>query len=591
MYKKQKVKYLYLALMSAIFFSQSSYAISDDPADNLKATIGSKNTNTQGMTVNPDGSIILKGNNNAKPKQQAKEETIVLSGSDKVNETENKNEKISDKLENHGTNDENKSIEEDFQGGIGKPYYSVTGVLIFNGSDKDKKKQEKQDTPKAPTQSNDEYYSPVPDIKLDKIPIDVKNMPLPSNLPPLPTENGNVMLPVSLPTSKAVDLPPLPDFFIPNLGVSVGTIDEEGVNNFGIPVNPDGKPINYKGRNSIFVGEKNKALSNEFVDYMKQAANKFLNLGIPMKVVIVDTEDYELRRFVANNVLRSNKNNFESIDTGLTSILSLDNKMNKNEIPICYIVLKNDQQKSLMDQYIRPLSNTVNEKTIAAYLVAHQVSHCMDNLERFKQLPKVSTWFPDDAKKVGLASSAIRRLYPYGMTYQQYARTTMHLYDDLAQRQYQERIGDIFGLYLTVFAGYDESIFDGIIKLRDRLAKNSSHNTYDAINNIKADYISADKLNIKTLWQSARKLQTYKDVDSSLQYGANENMYKASLNKNQDLSESSITEEFDPKKKQEKKSDPNSKPVNFNTVPKFGENKNNNSNYFGTSKNETTIKE
>lgn len=586
---KTNFKYhtLYLSLFLSFSFLPNSFAVSSDPSDNLKATFGNKNNNANGVKVNPDGTIILGG----KSESKKSEETIILSGGKSVPEI--KSGDNSDKKTDKNTVAEDNNQAEntsEFQGGIGQPFYADTGVLIFNGSNaQEKEKKEKSSGGKNNSVPTD-FYSSVPDIKLDKIPVSVNNMPIPTNLPPLPSENGNVMLPISLPTSAAVSLPPLPDFFVPNLGVSMGTTDQEGINNFGIPVNPDGKPINYQGKNSIFIQEKNLALSDQFVEHMRNAGNKFLSIGIPMKIVIVNTDDYEMRRFVANNILRSNKNNFESVDTGLTSILSLNTKSNNSEVPVCYIVLKNEQQKDLMSKYVQPLSKITDEKTVAAYLVAHQVSHCMDNLERFKQLPKAASWFPEDAKKIGLSSAAVRRLYPYGMTYNQYSRTTMHLYDDIGQRQYQERIGDIFGLYLTLFAGYDDKIIDGMIKLRTGIKNDSSHNTYEAIKNIKADFLSADKKNVKTLWHSARQVQNFKDIDPSLRYGAPESVYKASLNKNSDLSESSITEEFDPDKKPVNKEVKSDQPVNFNTVPHFGSS-DNKKNYFGTSQNKTIIKE
>lgn len=583
MLKKFKLSLIYVSLLSSIACSNIAYAaISDDPADNLKATIGNKNNNQKNMSVSEDGTIVFGGN-----KENKKEKEIVYSGDGQVKKPEAPKEEVE-------KTDIPTTPEGEFNGGLGKPFYSETGVLVFKGQSNNKRESVNKEQAPQPSINESNTYTAVPDIKLNKIPVNVRDMPIPSELPPLPSENGNVMLPVSLPTSQAVSLPPLPDFFIPNLGVSMGTIDQEGINNFGIPVSPDGKPINYKGASSVFVGEKNTALSDQFVDYMKTASNKFLNLGIPMRVVIVNTNDHELRRFVATNILRSNKNNFESIDTGLTSILSLDTQLNNNDVPICYIVLKNDQQNELMNKYIKPLKNFTNDETIASYLVAHQVAHCMDNLERYKQLPKVSTWFGEDAKKVGLSSAAIKRLYPYGMTYNQYSRTTMHLYDDLGQRQYQERIADIFALYLTVFAGYDEKIMEGIGKLRNGIIKNSSHNTYDAIKNIKSDYANANKRNVKTLWSEARRLQSEKDIDSSLQFGASENMYKASLNKDKDHSESSITEEVKNTKNKDlsiKTKEELQQQVNFGSSAKFGDNKNSGSKYFGTSENKTKIKE
>lgn len=576
-HKKFKLCLLYLSIFS--FYHLPNKAFAEDSVDlNLKGQVGNKQNNVQNMTVNSDGSIVLKANKNSKPEQKndKSEQAIELSGSSgnvKNSQPNNKYSEVEKKLKDDTS--EKSELNSNFSGGIGKAFYSETGVLVFNGSNykkadnsnKNETKNNSESVPLPPTPQN---------IALEKAPADVRDSPIPKSLPPLPSDNGNVMLPISLPTSKAVSLPPLPASFIPNLGVSLGTTDQAGINNQGVPVDPDGKPINYNGMNSIFQGEKNTALSDDFIQYMRNAANKFLDIGIPMRIEIVDTENFELRRFIATNILRSTSNNFESIDTGLTAILSLNTRMNNNNIiPVCYVVLKNDQQKQLMDKYIYPLSKFTDQQTIAAYLVAHEVSDCMDNLERYKTLPKESTWFPETAKEVGLSSDAVRRLYPYGMTYNQYSRTVMHLYDDLAQRQYQQRIGDIFGLYLTLFSGYDQKITNGIIKLRSGLEPSSAYNTYDAIKDININYKNANKEDVKSLWYSARDLQIEKSVDNSLKFGAPDYIYKASLNNKSENSESSITEEFKPSdhKDDNKDKDSKKKPIKFDSVPSFGGNK------------------
>lgn len=596
MNKKFKLCFLYLSCIAC--YTQSPYALAANNSDlALKGQVGVKQKNINDLQVNNDGSIVLGGNKN-----NVQQKEVILSGSNTEPKKPDNNSVISsesnkkielpfndkENVDQDSKTNVNGEIPTDFSGGIGKPFYGTTGVLTFGGSNYQKKEKSKNQT-----NNNDKSASSIPlpslppEIKLDKIPIKLNDMPIPKGLPPLPTENGNVMLPISLPTSKAVSLPPLPDFFVPNLGVSFGTTDQGGINNNGVPVDPNGKPINYNGINSIFQSEKNKALSDDFIKSMKNAADKFLSIGLPMRVVVVDTEDFELRRFIATNILRANSNNFESIDTGLTAILSLNTKMNNNIVPVCYVVLKNDQQKDLMDKYIYPLSKISDMDSIAAYLVAHEVTHCMDNLERYKVLPKSTTWFPDTAKSIGLSADAVRRLYPYGMTYNQYSRTVMHLYEDLAQRQYQQRIADIFGLYLTLFSGYDPKIADGVIKLRQGLESSSSYNTYDAIKNIKMDYSNTTKSNIKTLWDSARQLQENKDVDPSLRFGAPETVYSALLNKKSQQSESSITEEFkeDKIKNNKKQTDPK-KPVSFDSVQKFGGD-NFGGKYFGTSGDKT----
>ena len=644
MKKKFRYNLIYMSCFFSLFAGTSAHA-----DNSVQASIGGTHNSGFNPTVGANGEIILQGRsssvNRPTPANNMQNSSVINSDPSPISKPpvsqsiqgNNSDEIIISKnspiqgaktpsADNGGkaqvgqytasigkpTSDPQGGNNGDFK--IGKPYFAETGVLTYSGdgkkqiiqgqggdqivlngsspnnNDQSSERSERtqgQSTPQAtPISSSPDHHSN------EIIPqgVNFNDMPTPQNLPPLPGQNGNVMLPISMPTSKAADLPPLPDYFVPNLGVSVGTTDQGGINNQGIPVNPDGEPINYKGMNSIFVKEKNNALSDQFVDYMRQAGDKFLDIGIPMKVIIVNTDEFELRRFIANNILRSNSNNFESIDTGLTSILSLNTKINNFTIPVCYVVLKDDQQTSLMQKYIAPLSKIAKPDAVAAYLVAHQVSLCMDNLERYKVLPKVNTWFPDSAKTVGLSPDAIRRLYPYGMTYNEYSRTTMHLYNDLAQRQYQERIGDIFGLYLSLYAGYDPNIVNGVIALRKGLKDTSSYNTYDAIKDLNTDYETANKTNVKTLWQSARRLQEISGVDSSLQFGVPEKVYSALLNKQSDMSESSLVDEFRNNESKNKKIEPK-KQINFDDVSTFGgDGLNGDSlNNFGASSNRITV--
>ena len=56
----------------------------------------------------------------------------------------------------------------------------------------------------------------------------------------------------------------------------------------------------------------------------------------------------------------------------------------------------------MKNNVLYPYSSVIGKKATAAYLVGHQVAHCMDNLERYKVLPKQNIWFATDAAKVGL---------------------------------------------------------------------------------------------------------------------------------------------------------------------------------------------
>lgn len=345
----------------------------------------------------------------------------------------------------------------------------------------------------------------------------IQELPLPKDLPPLPgTKNGNVMLPISLPTSQAVDLPPLPSEFIPNLGIQIGTTDQGGINNNGIPVNPNGEPINYTGLSNDVNSTDNSGVDKDWTDVMQSEANAFMDMGLPLRIIIVNSENNLLRKFVAQNILRTTKESFEGVDIGLTSVLSTQSTGDNVNAPTCYIMFKSDDLTTFKNQFLDPLSRIAGKKATASYLIGHQVAHCMDNLERYKVIPKQNVWFANDIAHYGIAAPVMRRIYPYGMTYNQYSHTTMHFYQDIGQRQYQERIADIFGLYLALYRGYDSKIVTAVQALRKGLPVNSSHNTGPAIADIYARYSSIVKNNVQDLWRGARDLQYQKGIDNSL---------------------------------------------------------------------------
>lgn len=417
----------------------------------------------------------------------------------------------------------------------------------------------------------------------------IQDMPLPKDLPPLPgTKNGNVMLPISLPTSEAVALPPLPADFIPNLGIQIGTTDQAGINNNGIPVNPDGEPINYKGLSSDVSSPDVSGVDKDWTDVMQAEANAFMNMGLPLRIVVVNSENNLLRKFVAQNILRTTKESFEGVDIGLSAILSTQSTGDNINAPTCYIMFKKDDLASFKSQFLDPLSRIAGKKATASYLIGHQVAHCMDNLERYKVIPKRNVWFANDIAHYGIAAPVMRRIYPYGMTYNQYSHTTMHFYQDVGQRQYQERIGDIFGLYLALYRGYDTKIITAVQALRNGLPVNSSHNTGAALVDINARYSSLIKNNVQDIWKGARALQYEKGIDNSLGDGVPASIVYDTSSENKQAN-SNIEKVVDNNKKNDKiKRTKDGKEiikdkVNFDNYSGFGDASKGMGNPFGTS--------
>lgn len=479
-----------------------------------------------------------------------------------------------------------------YQGGVGKAERTGSaGVLFFQGGDKNAGRytvQNDNNNNSTPTlrsfeekEKNQQGSAPLPSLPVlppaVKTPMNVKNMPLPSNLPPLPGAANGIALPIALPTSEATALPPLPLDFMPNLNIQVGMPGDLSNPN-GIPVNANGEPVNYAGLSNEAPEQDYSGVDDAWTAVMQDEADAMTLAGVPMKVVVVNTQNTLMRKFIAQNILRTDKETFDGTDEGLSSVLSLQTKVNSSFIPTCYIMFRKEGLNGLKNNVLDPYSSAIGKKATAAFLVGHQIAHCMDNLERYKVLPKQNIWFATDASKVGIAAPTMRRLYPYGMNYNQFSHTTMHFYQDIGQRQYQERIADIFGVFMTLYRGYSDKIIDLVMKSNSGVPATSAHDTNPALKGIKVKYSAIPKTSVQALWKGARDLQVITGINSALGDGAPDSVVK-----DNSMSSGKIYDNIKAEQAKDKKDDKKPKKINFDNTSKFDDNKNKPSKLFGSS--------
>lgn len=480
----------------------------------------------------------------------------------------------------------------EYQGGLGKAERTGSaGVLFFQGGDKNagrytvKNDNNDNSTPTLRSfeekERNQQSSGASPSLPVlppaVKTPMNVKNMPLPSSLPPLPGAANGIALPIALPTSEATALPPLPLDFMPNLNIQVGMPGDLSNPN-GIPVNANGEPINYAGLSNEAPEQDYSGVDDAWTAVMQDEADAMTLAGVPMKVVVVNTQNTLMRKFIAQNILRTDKETFDGTDEGLSSVLSLQTKVNSSFIPTCYIMFRKEGLNGLKNNVLDPYSSVIGKKATASYLVGHQVAHCMDNLERYKVLPKQNIWFATDAAKVGIAAPTMRRLYPYGMNYNQFSHTTMHFYQDIGQRQYQERIADIFGIFITLYRGYSDKIIDLVMKSNNGVPATSPHDTNPALKGIKVKYSAISKTSVQALWKGARDLQVITGINSALGDGAPDSVVK-----DNSMSSGKIYDNIKAEQAKDKKDDKKPKKINFDNTSKFDDNKNKPSKLFGSS--------
>lgn len=475
-----------------------------------------------------------------------------------------------------------------YQGGVGKAERTGSaGVLFFQGGDKNAGRysvQNDSNDNSTPTlksfeeKEKNQVPASLPVLPpAVKTPIAVKNMPLPSNLPPLPGAADGIALPIALPTSEATSLPPLPSDFIPNLNIQVGMPGDLSNPN-GIPVNSNGEPINYSGLSNEAPAEDYSGVDEAWTTVMQDEADAMTLAGVPMKVVVVNTQNTLMRKFIAQNILKTDKETFDGTDEGLSSVLSLQTKVNSSFIPTCYIMFRKEGLTGLKNNILEPYSNAIGKKATASFLVGHQIAHCMDNLERYKVLPRQNIWFANDASKIGIAAPTMRRLYPYGMNYNQFSHTTMHFYQDIGQRQYQERMADIFGVFMTLYRGYSDKIIDLVIQSHSGASSTSALDTAPALKGIKAKYSAIPKTSVQALWKGARDIQVMVGINSALGDGAPDSVVK-----DNSMSSGKIYDNIKVEKAKDKKQDNKPKKINFDNTGKFEDNRNKPSRLFGSS--------
>lgn len=340
------------------------------------------------------------------------------------------------------------------------------------------------------------------------------SMPLPS-LPVI--ANG-----MPTPNAEALPLPPLPGMGLndklpplPNMTGVIGILPSSISTNLG---DPNGPPVNYQGR-SISVPDSSSPddkLENKWANLMQEQANILMDSGIPLKIAIIETNNLLLRRFVVQGMLKNDESRLSKTDMGMYPVMS-QSFINGKITPTCYILFDRKNLSAFNKQILTPFSKKIGDKGTAAYLTGHQVAHCLDQFERSKVIPTKRYWFPNDLAKYGVNPSSIRRIFSSnGVTPEDYFKQQTALFDDLGQRQYEERVADSFGVLWTLSKGYSTNIVDEIIRLRKNQNSESPHDTKVAVLKAVGDYKLSKTTNLSQLWKMSRSVQISVGVNNSL---------------------------------------------------------------------------
>jgi len=236
-----------------------------------------------------------------------------------------------------------------------------------------------------------------------------------------------------------------------------------------------------------------------------------------LKLVLLNTQDPLYHGYVAAGLLQVNDDAYAHREAGLAALPIGEGKVNGMSKAVCYVLYQPDEAATVYRAYFAPISAVASAQSAAAYLVAHEVGHCLDRLERTHLVGQKMAWPLDQVAAIGLAPEAIRRVFGASLAAGAYGAKERDLAHDHAQRQYEERIADAFGILWVWRLGGSEAVRDAVMAQRATLDPWDVHATapiLKALDGYKEPLAHSD--GVSDIWALARKAQLAAGVDPSL---------------------------------------------------------------------------
>lgn len=241
-------------------------------------------------------------------------------------------------------------------------------------------------------------------------------------------------------------------------------------------------------------------------------------LGGRMGIALFRTDDPTVQSFIAGGILQVPQDAYLRLESGLAAVAVLEGKHNNDKRPMCYVLFNPHRAGPVVRSSFQPIAQATGDaRQGAAYLAAHETAHCLDHLEREGLLAKQMQWTADEAVSVGLQPDAFRRVFGAKAATASYKPRRTELYGDLAQRQYEERVADAFGVLWVWRMGGSEEVRRIVHEIRARDRPKNAHYTapiLEAIPGVKDQLASSQS--IDDVWSLARTLQRQTGVDPLL---------------------------------------------------------------------------
>ena len=184
----------------------------------------------------------------------------------------------------------------------------------------------------------------------------------------------------------------------------------------------------------------------ELLEGMMEAEIQRLNqaLAPTMKAVLLRTDNPQFRQYVASGLLQMSSREFAKHDHGLAGMVAVGGKHNGVQTPVCYVLFDAERGEGLWKQYIVPLKQVSHPQSGAAWLMGHEVGHCLDQMDRSGKINKRLSWTADQAIGIGLWPQSIANAYGTNFSKDTFLADPYRLYAQPGQQQFGERVADAF---------------------------------------------------------------------------------------------------------------------------------------------------
>lgn len=449
--------------------------------------------------------------------------TITLTGKGKGNEVSK--ESILDIQQSVQSQQSNESLKNNIKNMTIDEVLNQKDVMTFEGGNKKTKtsKVDEVDEGEKINQKNEKLSQVEVDFSKNKnykYTDMVKEIPIPKDFSLLDDKVG------SMPLSGAPQ-------GLPNFNFKV-VIDDADLRKMVKNINNKNKTLENKENVSFEKNEHNASLNkirnNEkedlktvylnsvekiWLDALRKESQLMMLSGLPMKILIVPSQDDLMFNFMKGTIGKSI--NYKKMDDGIFSILGKP-YINGKEIPMCFIAF-DDVIEDYNEKILKPLEANIGKEATASLIVGKHVGFCLDDLERQNKVFKTNTWFSNEVSKIGLYSKSFQALYPLGLRSNLYKIKEQEILSNNAQKQYQQRIADSFGVLWAYNRGFKQ-VYKKFIdfKIKENVKNYSIYNTLNAIKNLssKLVYMETNKITLSKIWKIARDNQKIVGVDKSL---------------------------------------------------------------------------